>query len=152
VSGFSKTLLPCDCGWLSQPINDPSLSLSYDALSNTIGIGHESRYVLYHCPFCGGQFPDHSKPMWVPIVPGSEFDRMHELTVGFTTLNQVFEKLGTPDYASWIYPDMQFRCIEYYELSELLWVEFIAAAAGELVSCTVHIKSLSARHKGDGDA
>lgn len=70
MSSFSKTDVPCDCGWLSAPINDPKSGVVYDALMNMIVIHTgETDYPLYHCPFCGGSFPDSSKPMWVPVVP-----------------------------------------------------------------------------------
>ena len=150
MPAFAKTLAPCDCGWLSGPINDPSTNLSYDALNNKIVLGDQTQYVIYHCPFCGGKFPDSSRPIWVPIVPQAEFERVRALVAGLATVDGIFERLGKPDYDSWSYPGAEYRCIEYYGLSEFLSLEFLVTRTG-LATHTIQIKSMSPRHQGESD-
>jgi len=151
MPSFSKTEVPCDCGWLSGVINDPESRIAFDPLNNQIIIDAAgASYVLYHCPFCGGMFPDRSKPMWVPIVPQSEFDRIKALSANLATAEQILERLGPADTDGWSRPGAEFRCIGYYHLSEFLNLEFILTKNGDM-RCDIQIKPLSPRHQDVGE-
>ena len=158
-NGFSKTGEPCDCGWLSHAINDSDSGVTYGKASNLIYLGSDqSRYPLYHCPSCGGCFPDSSKPMWVPIVPVDEEQRLEALINGLATVDDILNTLGTPDYdaltSSHVVRDGVFvegekqhiRNIEYYQLSEWLNLEYYVLLANGSVNHKLVIKSLSPRH------
>src|SRR5688572_12195266 len=101
MNAFSNTDSPCDCGWLSMAINDPHSGVVFDAGGNCVCLSHgESRYPLYHCPFCGGAFPDSSQPLWVPIVPPEEFARVAQLVGTLSDPEAIRSRLGPPDYGA----------------------------------------------------
>jgi hypothetical protein len=143
MTGFSKTELPCDCGWLSLAINDPQSGVAYNAAANQIAL---SGYPLYHCPFCGGRYPDPSKPMWVPIIPTGEKERLEHLIANLVGRDDILQKLGKPDYDELTYTAVRdpqnpeelvrddsvppIRNIEYYGLSDWFNVEFYVDSDG----------------------
>ena len=138
MNPFSKTNSPCDCGWLAGAINDPESGVVFDPESNTILLSPgRSEYPLYHCPFCGGVFPDSSQPVWVPIVPKAEFERVEQLIAGLTDADAIISRLGAPDYDAMMYSHKTrngalvrddtsppTRNIEYYRYSDWLAIEF----------------------------
>jgi hypothetical protein len=155
ANAFSKTLDPCDCGWLAQAINDPESGVAYDPEQNSVCLSHgRSFYMMYHCPFCGGRFPDSSSPMWVPLVPQSEFDRLNACARGLADANAIIQRLGRPDYDAITGAmklvdgvrqfDGEVRNIEYYNLSDLLALKFYIGDDGT-VAHKVAIKLLSPR-------
>jgi hypothetical protein len=148
-----KTDAPCDCGWLSETINDSESGIFFDADANRICLGNStgSRYIVHCCPFCGGRFPV-DEPMWVPIVPESERVRMNDLIDNLDSVDQIFSTLGPPDYditsSSYGACDIDskdaMRNIEYYSLSEWFNVEFYIRADGYFRK-ELQIKPLSPR-------
>ena len=164
MTAFSKTDIPCDCGWLSQAINDSRSSIFYDARQNCICCGTEDGcFILYHCPFCGGAFPDSTKPMWIPIIPPGEFDRLQEMIQNLHDAEGILHRLGVPDYDEMSYsfgnvngilqmdkPTAPIRNIEYYQLSEFLNVEFYISEDNHLTK-RLTIKPLSARTLTDDE-
>ena len=158
MNACSKTDLPCDCGWLALAINDPSSGVVFDRENNRICLTHgQSEYPLYHCPGCGGAFPDSSEPVWVPIVPPEEFKRVEQLVAGLQEVNAIISRLGPPDYDvvthSFIARDGRYvrdesrpvRNIEYYRHSDWLAIEFYIRPGKPAVHHIV-IKKLSPRH------
>ena len=159
MSQLSKTNIPCDCGWLSEAINDPDSGISYHPETNSVCLAHgQSIYSLYHCPFCGGKYPDASQPLWVPIVPQAEFTRLKQIVAGLKDSAAIISALGPPDYDAmmgtyWsvngvMTKDLsqgETRNLEYYHLSEWLNIEFYLPPDGP-GSFRLAIKSLSPRH------
>jgi hypothetical protein len=83
-----------------------------------------SSFVLWHCPQCGGAFPDPQKPFWVPIITDDERDRLNALIGEITNIANIidiFAKLGPPDCDEVL--DDGMRMIEFYNLSEVANVE-----------------------------
>jgi hypothetical protein len=156
MNAFSKTEQPCDCGWIATAINDPSSGISFDPAARKVTLA--GNYYLYHCPFCGGRFPDSSKPISVPIFSPEERERLELLTKDLTTPEQVIQRLGPPDYNQ---PMLAYRehegkmvhdesippvrNLEYYHLSDIAKIEFYFRADGSM-DRRIMVKSLPLKH------
>lgn len=126
-------------------INDPESGVVFEPAGNYICL--KFRYPLYHCPFCGGMFPDSSQPLWVPIVPQEEFTRVEQLVVDLTDPEAIISRLGPADYDSMTRSyTPPVRNIEYYGYSDWLAIEFYIPA-GEPARHHLSIKPLSAKHR-----
>lgn len=146
MNSFSKTHIPCDCGWLSGALNELNSPVVYDEKENRILIVTplESKFFMYHCPFCGGVFPDASKPMWVPILSTDERDRLNSLVGTITTKKALLKVLGPPDYKSRPNGSGKISVFEYYQISEIAYLECFVDDDGP-VECRIQIKSVSPR-------
>lgn len=156
MNSFSKTDSPCDCGWPALAINDPESGITFDAEHNTLALGHGS-YPLYHCPSCGGKYPDSSRPIWVPLVPAEEFARVERLIEGLTDSDAIIARLGRPDHDAETYAVRSVagdtvkddaapvRNLEYYGLSDLLTVEFYCGSEVPAWH-RIMVKPLSPKH------
>lgn len=129
----------CNCGWLGLCLNDPTTSVKYDSESNTFHfVGADNSCLrLCYCPMCGGQFPDSSFQIDVPLAPLGEFERLRACVDGLSTCEAVIARLGKPCYEglmkTYLYEDGKYRVdetksptknLEYYELSPWYKVEF----------------------------
>lgn len=135
MSEQHKTSEPCDCGWLAMAMNDERKTVTYDPVSHVLIL--DGGYVMYHCPFCGGCYPDSSKAFWVPLVPAGERERLESMISRLDTVDAIVNALGKPDFdaatTSYRWKDgvaeedesmEPTRNIEYYGLSDWLNVEF----------------------------
>jgi hypothetical protein len=141
-------------------INDPYSGVVFDPESNSVLLSHgQSEYPLYHCPFCGGAFPDSSQPVWVPIVPKEEFERVEQLIADLTDAEAIISRLGPPDYDATTHSHTScngtlvrddtsppVRNIEYYGYSDGLAIEFYITG-GRAATHRLGIKNLSPRHR-----
>lgn len=126
-------------------LNDPGSGVSFDAERNLFffSSGNGSIYSLYHCPFCGGIFPDDSKPVWVPILSDVERERLESLFRNAKDAEELFLKMGKPDY------DVVFkgiRSIDFYGHSELANIE-CWLSDGQMPDCKIVMKRISPRHQ-----
>ena len=149
---------PCECGWLSLHINEPRSAIRFDEQMNCFVIdSSEGQAVMHFCPGCGGKLPDSTKPVWVPLAPQGERERLEALTIGLSTADQVLARLGAPDYDEVGYTYWQrdgrmvrdettppFRNIEYYGLSDWYNLEFYICDDGR-IKVEIMIKSLPPR-------
>lgn len=147
MNHLSKTHIPCDCGWLSGALNEPESPVVYDAKQNLFLIVTplKTTFVLYHCPFCGGAFPDAGKPIWVPIVGPEELNRLNALVSKMTSRDILLKELGPPDYTSRPNGSENFSVFEYYGIADVAYLECFVDDDGP-VTCKIQIKSVSPRH------
>lgn len=141
-------------------INDPCSGVTFDPKSNTVVLSRgQSEYPLYHCPFCGGAFPDSSQPAWVPIVPKEEFERVERLVADLADAEAIISRLGPPDYDAVTYPQTwrngtmvqddpcrSVRNLEYCGYSEWLAIEFYITG-GRSATHRLAIKKVYPRHR-----
>jgi hypothetical protein len=149
MNTFSKTDMPCDCGWISSVINEPDSPVVFDEKMNHILlVTAQSQYPLYHCPFCGGTFPDRAKRLWVPKIPPEEFARVEKMAKELTSREAILSALGTPDHIGNFKTATDADSSEYYlyeNVSEFIFLEFHFFPDGRVLPQTT-IKSLSPRH------
>jgi hypothetical protein len=144
VPEISKTNTPCDCGWIAQALNtkdsgiilEPTLNMFCFSSPNGVFL------VLWHCPQCGGTFPDPGKPFWAPILTDSERSRLEGLIKDVADVTELFNRMGKPDYDVALTDGT--RNIEFYNLSQLANVECYVSE-GRKPECRLSIKPLSAR-------
>jgi hypothetical protein len=141
---LSKTSLLCDCGWIAQALNSSGSGVSFDAERNLFFFATENGpiFSLYHCPFCGGAFPDPSKPVWAPILTDDERERLERLFKGAKSAEELLVRMGKPNYDVVLTDGT--RNIEFYQLSALANVECFVSEQG--VECRIEMKPISARH------
>lgn len=99
----SKTTILCDCHWFKLITTDPASPIKFDPAMNEYNLvyegtnGGESRYLFYHCPFCGGKTPESKRALLFTHPTEVELQRLEELTDSLETVGQVLQKLGPPD-------------------------------------------------------
>lgn len=143
MNGFSKTTELCDCGWICQALNEKDSGVVFEQNSFWFKMPSGGQFILWHCPFCGGAFPDYDKPLWAPIMSSEERQTLENLGNPISAPGALFEKLGKPDYDATLTDGT--RNIEYYGLSKLANLEFYFYANGSSERRIV-MKPISARH------
>jgi hypothetical protein len=93
----SKTEIPCDCGYLDDAAKNPEHPIEFDARLNEFSIVHgKSRFLIHHCPFCGGAAPASLRATLFAHVTHDEQRRVLGLTRDLRRVEDVIAKLGPP--------------------------------------------------------
>lgn len=91
----------CDCRWFERASRDEAIPVVFNEQMNEYHLVHKDgrgHSLFYHCPFCGGRAPDSLRKTCWTKVSIEESHRLHQLTKGITTPQQLFERFGAPDH------------------------------------------------------
>jgi hypothetical protein len=98
MSIFSKTDIPCDCGYLNRSAQDPNSPIEFDAKLKEFNIIHgQHHWRINHCPFCGGTAPESLRKTLFTHVPHEEARRLFALVEPHKTLSGLIAAIGPYD-------------------------------------------------------
>lgn len=134
---WTKTDVPCDCGFLDRLADDPDLPVRFDEEMNEFHFiysssrGGEGHLLIHHCFFCGGKAPASRRPSFFRAISRAEQDRLWALLKPMKALADVVSAWGQPDQdldpgTDVMTPEkdgepgtiQRFRTLEYSHLSE----------------------------------
>jgi hypothetical protein len=93
----------CDCRWLEQAANDPTVPIGFDPKVNEYYLktgtpgGVEAHYVIRFCPNCGGDAPVSHRGNMSEVVTPEERVRLQKSWSNLRTRDDVVRAWGQPD-------------------------------------------------------
>ncbi len=95
----SVTDKPCTCNYLRNQADDPNNPITFDSKTAEYQFSFDgAKFVIYHCPFCGGAAPKSKRHLLFAKIPGTEESRLAKLLHGIETIEDALQKLGQPDF------------------------------------------------------
>jgi len=147
LSPLSVTNAPCRCGYLEENASQLESPFKFNALLHEYYFEHQlqsgvvAKWIIHHCPMCGGVASNSLRDVDLVNVPEDEVRRLQGMIRTIKTVEDVEHALGKPDSDETIAPpfgialnqpgtdDVEngpIRVLTYVHLSQTADVQFTA--------------------------
>ena len=164
MSVLSVTSAPCGCGYLAENAGQPGSPIKFDSKLREYYFEHRhsngsvAKWIIHHCPMCGGVASRSLRDELSVEVPETEVRRLQGIIRDIKTVDDVERILGRADQEQTVMPPGEYvinqpgtnqretgpiRVLTYIRLSETADVQF-SAFSNRKVESTIAPKSREA--------